>query len=122
MTIPLAQLKKIVRDNLHLRKIAARWIPHLLTDQRKRQRVECSKGVLKMFEPDGPKWLCDVVRGDETRLYFYGIPNKRSNQMWVAADGKRPVALQRSKMVKHTGNPTTVQNNQAHRTSHNNIK
>ena len=46
-----------------------------------------------MFEPDGPKRLCDVVTGDETWLPFHDIPSKRSNQMWVAADGKRPVVL-----------------------------
>ena len=40
-----------------------------------------------MFEPDGPKRLCDVVTGDDTWLYLDGIPNKRSNQMLVAAGG-----------------------------------
>ena len=37
------------------------------------------------------KRLCGVVTGNETWLYFYGISNKRFNQMRVAADGKRPV-------------------------------
>ena len=46
-----------------------------------------------MFEPDGPKRLCDFLTGDGTWLYFYGIPKKQSNQMRVAADGKRPVVL-----------------------------
>ena len=46
-----------------------------------------------MFELDGPYRLCGVVTGDETWLYLYGIANKRSNQMWVAADGKRPAVF-----------------------------
>ena len=67
---------------------------HLLTDQQKKQRVECPKDLRKMFASDGPKRLCGGVTGDETCLYFYDIPKKRSNQMWVAADGKRPLVLQ----------------------------
>ena len=40
-----------------------------------------------MFETDGLERLCVVVRSDESWLYFYDIPIKRSNQTWVAADG-----------------------------------
>ena len=29
--------------------------PHFLTDQQQNQRGRCSKDLLKMFEPDGPK-------------------------------------------------------------------
>ena len=46
-----------------------------------------------MLEPDGPKRLCAGVTGDETWLYFYDLPNKRPNQMWVVVDGKRPVVF-----------------------------
>ena len=42
---------RIVRDDLNLREIAARWIALLLTDQQKKQRVKCTKDLLKMFEP-----------------------------------------------------------------------
>ena len=44
-----------------------------------------------MFEPNGPKRVSDVVTGDETWIYFYGIPNKRSNMMWLTKDKPRPV-------------------------------
>ena len=32
------------------------------------------KGLAQNVAPDGPTRLCDVVKGDETWLYFYGIP------------------------------------------------
>ena len=44
-----------------------------------------------MFEPNGPKRITDIVTGDETWIYFYGIPNKRSNMMWLTKDEPRPV-------------------------------
>lgn len=49
--------ESIVHSNLSLRKIAARWVPHLLMEQSKNKRAECSSDLLKMFEPDGPKCL-----------------------------------------------------------------
>lgn len=86
-------VERILRDDLKLKKVAARWIPHLLTEAEKKRRVDCSKQLLKMFGPDGPKRLCDVVTGDETWMSFYGIPNKRSNKMWVGPEDERPVVL-----------------------------
>ena len=35
--VSIGTAERIVRNYLNLRKIAARWIPHLLTDQRKKQ-------------------------------------------------------------------------------------
>ena len=73
----------------YMNYIVARWIPNLPNDQQKKQRVECSKDLLKMFEPDGPKSFRGGITDDKTFLYFSDIPIKRSNQMWVAADGKK---------------------------------
>ena len=91
--LALGTAERILRDDLDLRKVTAKWVPHLLTESQKQRRVECSKQLLKMFGPDGPKRLCDVVTGDETWINVYGIPNKRSNQMWLGAGDARPVVL-----------------------------
>ena len=37
----------------------------------------------------------DVIMGDETWIYFYGIPNKWQNMMWVAEDEPRPVVARK---------------------------
>ena len=39
---------------------------------------------IQLLEPNGHKRLEDVITGDETWIYFYGIPKKRQNMMWVA--------------------------------------
>ena len=71
-------------DDLNLRKIVARWISHLLTtDQQKKQRAECSKDLLKIFEPDGPKCLCNDVTVEETWLYFHHIPSSLIRCGWL---------------------------------------
>jgi histone-lysine N-methyltransferase SETMAR len=38
-----------VKKHLKGRKISARWVPHLLTDEQKRQRVKVAKKLLQMF-------------------------------------------------------------------------
>ena len=91
----MGMAERIVHNDLNLRKIGARWIPNLKTDQQKKKIVRCSKDLLKVYEPDGTKCLCDVITGDEIWLHFYCIPNnKQADQMPVAADEERPVKLQ----------------------------
>lgn len=43
-----------------------------------------------MFLSEEPKQLADIVTGDETWIYFYGIANKRVNMMWLAENEPRP--------------------------------
>ena len=60
-------------------------------------KIVLTSSAMWLFEmikkSDGLKRFCDVITGDETWLYYYGTRNEQSNQMWVAADGKRPVVL-----------------------------
>ena len=91
--VSVGTIHSILHEDLHMRKLAARWVPHLLSEDQKKRRVECSRQLLNDFEPNGPKRLCDIVTGDETWLWFYGIPNKRCNRAWVGPDGDRPVVL-----------------------------
>ena len=91
--LSVGTIHSILHEDLHMRNLAARWVPHLLTDEQKKRRVDCSRQLLRDFEPNCPKRLCDLVTGDETWINFYGISNKRCNRAWVGPDGDRPVVL-----------------------------
>ena len=85
-------------EDLTLKKVCARWVPHILTEDQKRQRVLCARKLIQLLEPNGHKRREDVIAGDETWIYFYGIPNKRQNMMWVAEpteDEPRPVVARK---------------------------
>ena len=41
--ISLSTVHLILKKHLKVRKISARWVPHLLTDEQKRQRVKVAK-------------------------------------------------------------------------------
>ena len=81
---------RIVHDELHLRKICSRWVPHKLTDAQQKQRVDNAKELLVMF---GPKRLGDIVTGDECWIWFYTTATKEHNAVWIGEDGDRPTVL-----------------------------
>ncbi|GFR99344.1 transposase [Elysia marginata] len=83
----------IITEHLRTKKVCARWIPHLLTVDQKRERVRCAMKLLYMFEPHGPKRLFNIVTGDETWFPFFIIPPKRLNRMWVDGQRDRPGVL-----------------------------
>lgn len=91
--ISYGSVQTIVKKELGLKKLCARWIPLLLADEQKRERVRCATKLLNMFEPQEPKRLTDIVTGDETWINYFGIPSKRQNHMWVYEKRDRPVVL-----------------------------
>ena len=62
--ISLSMVHLILKKHLKVRKISARWVPHLLTDEQKRQRVKVAKKLLQMFPKYDKKQFANVVTGD----------------------------------------------------------
>ena len=84
-------VQTILLEDLTLKKVCARWVPHIFNEDQKRQRVFCAQKFIQLLEPNGHKRLKDVITGGETWIYFYGIPNKRQNMIWVADNEPRPI-------------------------------
>ncbi|GFN81852.1 histone-lysine N-methyltransferase SETMAR [Plakobranchus ocellatus] len=81
LDIPKTNVYAIVHDKLGYRKVSARWIPNMLSDEHKRQRVEISQILLHRCQQEvdetvdvGPggdhrarnKLLKHLITGDET--------------------------------------------------------
>ena len=43
-------VQTILKKHLDLRKVCARWVPHLLTEEQKTQRLKCSWELLKTYK------------------------------------------------------------------------
>ena len=63
--ISLSTVHLILKKYMKVRKIFAKWVPHLLTDEQNRQRVKVAKKLLQMFQTCDKKQFANVVRGDE---------------------------------------------------------
>ena len=76
--ISYGTVSRIIHDELKLKKLCARWIPHELTEQNKKQRVRICRDNLDKLK-SGQWRLCDIVTGDETWIHQRNIGTKQSN-------------------------------------------
>ena len=88
---------KILREQLGLRKICTRWVPHLLTDEQKQSRVRLASQVIEKYDKCDPRRLEEIVTGDETCIYHFQPDSKAKNKVWVSSEGDRPVIARRCK-------------------------
>ena len=95
--IHLSSVLKILCERLGLRKIYARWVPHLLTDEQKQSRVRLASQVIEKYDKCDPRRLEEIVTGDETWIYHFQPNSKAKNKVWVSSEGDRPVIARRSK-------------------------
>ena len=98
--ISLSTVHLILKKHLKVRKISARWVPHLLTDEQKRQRVKVAKKLLQIFPKYDKKHFANVVTGDETWVHYFEPVRKVSNKIWATKHSKRPMIGKRSLSTK----------------------
>jgi histone-lysine N-methyltransferase SETMAR len=81
---------RLLHDELGMRKLCSRWIPHLLTEAQKEERVETAKGLLNRFRAWGRHGVADIVTGDETWIHYYEPNRKQQNMVWVKEGDSAP--------------------------------
>jgi len=64
---------------LGYRKVCARWVPRVLSDEMKAERVCISRELLEHFEKEGGDFLKKIITGDETWVHHYDPSNKRQS-------------------------------------------
>lgn len=81
-------LHEIVSKKLNFRKLCARWVPKILTEQHKKQREDSVLDFLTRYNKDGDDFLSKIVSRDET---------------WVAYE--TPESKRQSMECRHTSSP-----------------
>ena len=66
---------EILTENLGMHRIAAKFVPRLLTDDQKRNRVDMSQELLDRANDDD-NFLKNIITGDETWVYRYDVETK----------------------------------------------
>ena len=89
--ISLSTVHHFLKIILNVRKISARWVPHLLTDGKKKQIVKIAKQLFKIFKKYDEKKFANVVIGDETWFHYFEPVRKVSNKIWATKNSERPV-------------------------------
>ena len=94
--ISLSTVHLILKKHLKVRKISAWWVPHLWTDEQRRQRVKVAKKLLQMFPKYDKKLFANVVTGDETWVHYFEPVRKVSNKIWATKHSKGSIIAKRS--------------------------
>ena len=78
------------------------WVPHLLTEEQKRQRLKCARELLKTYKGCNSRVISNLLTGDETWVHMFETQRRADNQQWKRKDKKRPCIAKRTISSKIT--------------------
>ncbi|XP_050423545.1 protein GVQW3-like [Adelges cooleyi] len=70
----------IVQDDLNLNKVCARWVPRLLSDEHKQNRLDAENQFFEMLEDEGEGLYARIVTGHETWIH-HNTPETKMQSM-----------------------------------------
>ena len=94
--MPKSNVYRILTDELGMRKVCAKMVPKVLTDEQKEIRVLKCRELLERRKSD-PNFLNRVVTGDETWIFEYDPETKRQSSEWHTKNSPRPKKARMSK-------------------------
>lgn len=94
--IPQTTVFEIVTENLNMRKVCAKLVPRVLSNDQKTTRKTISQELLDRVSEE-PDLLNNVVTGDETWVFEYDPQTKRQSSEWHTSSSPRPKQARMSK-------------------------
>ena len=82
-------VQRILADNFNMRRISARFVPRLLSDDQKVFRISVCREI-KQQARDDPKFISSIITGDETWVYDYDPETKQQLSQWKSPNSPRP--------------------------------
>lgn len=93
--ISFGTVQKIITEDLKMRKLCAKWIPHILTDEQKGLRMNLCSKHRRRFRRN-PSSLERIIAADETWVHCFEPELKRQSAEWTATGESRPTKARRS--------------------------
>lgn len=94
--LPKSIVHDIITTELQMRKICAKLVPKVLTDEQKENRVLVSRDLLDRVGSE-PGFLDRVITGDESWVFEYDPETKRQSSEWHSPGSPRPRKARMSK-------------------------
>ena len=88
-------VQTILKKRLALRKVCARWVPHLLTEEQNTQRLKCARELLETYKGCNSWVISNLLTGNETWVHMFE-PQRRADKQWKRKDKKRPCIAKRT--------------------------
>ncbi len=84
--------------DLKLTQKAAKFVPHLLTEQQIKERVRISSNMLTKLRSE-PHFLEYIITTDETWVYCYDPELKTQSTAWLAKGEPRPIKISQPRAI-----------------------
>lgn len=83
--IPKSCVHEIICD-LNFRKVSSRWVPKMLSENHKTNRMSASLQHLTRYQREGDSFIESIITGDETWVYEFTPESKQQSMMWKHPD------------------------------------
>lgn len=97
--ISTGSVHNILHDKLKMRRISARWVPHLLSQDQKNRRVTWCEEMLFRYQHGESRQLRNLITGDETWVYCYDPESKQQSSQWTVKGQPPPTKVVKSRSV-----------------------
>ena len=88
-------VKTILKKRSNLRKVCARRVPHLLTEEQKTQRHKCARELLKTYKGCNSRVISNLLTGHETWVHMFEPQRRADNKQWKRKDQRCPCIAKR---------------------------
>ena len=96
--VSVGSVHTIIREELKMWKICAKFVPRVLREDQKERRWYDSREMVELINSD-PAVLDALVTSDESWIYCYDPETKRQNSQWKHAGSSRPKKARQSKLL-----------------------
>ncbi|XP_054165744.1 histone-lysine N-methyltransferase SETMAR-like [Oppia nitens] len=97
--IPGTTLRRICADQLKVQKKLCRFVPHRLSDEQKKDRLEKCQQNLKLWKKGKDNTINKIVTGDEVYVYYYEPKLSREAKIFVFEDEEPPSVVRKEKTI-----------------------
>ena len=94
--VSVGTVHTIIREELKMQKICAKFVPRVLRKDKKERRCYDSKEMVELINSD-PAVLDALVTCDESWIYCYDPETKRQSSQWKSVGSSRPRKARQSK-------------------------
>ena len=94
--VSVGTVHTIIREELKMRIICAKFVPRVLSEDQKERRCHDSREMVELINSD-PAVLDALVTCDESWIYCFDPETKRQSSQWKHAGSPRPKKARQSK-------------------------
>ncbi|CAK1593242.1 unnamed protein product [Parnassius mnemosyne] len=95
----MTAIQSILHNELCVRKLVSRWVPHNLSEDQKAVRVDWCRNTLQRFNRGKSNVVYNIVSGDESWIYSYEPERIHQSAVRVFEDEVKPTKVVRSRSV-----------------------